>query len=109
MNNFFDKKIGRLAFAINFVICTILLTIINVFGNTLNRMEYSRGGMDDSIWLVYVLVWLFVVFWAVLATTFRLHDIGRSRYWAWLFIIPFGNLVLAVWCLFCKSDGYHKE
>ncbi len=105
MDNFLDKKIGRLAFAVNFILYIPVLMIIKSMG----KFIPDSGEGSGLVIFIYFLLCLLVVSWAVLATIFRLHDIGRSRNWAWLFFVPFGNLVLAVWCIFCKSNSYHKD
>lgn len=56
-----------------------------------------------SIWLtaeiftlVFILIWLALILPTISSMVRRLHDTGRSGWWYWLSLVPFGGIVLIV-------------
>ena len=102
---FFDKKIGRLAFAINFIVLAPALFIIDIAIDKTRILEYLHGA---PLFIVFIILSIFL-FWSFFVTIFRLNDIGRPKAWILISFIPFGGLVLTFWCLFSESNSYNKN
>lgn len=90
-------RIGRRDYFMLYLACIVFGVIIGY--GILPRL-------DPAGWLLFLvpLIWV-----NTCIAVQRLHDIGRSGWWALLMLIPLVNVVLALYLLFAPGDPYDNE
>lgn len=73
-----------------FVLFQIIMgVVLGLFGLILGEF---LAKIIDGIWTLAILLPTLAVTWR------RLHDIGKSGVWYFIFLIPLGAIILLVWC-----------
>lgn len=92
------QRMNRLPF---FVLMAFLFAVGNLYYN------YASHALPEIVTTLFQLVFLFVVFYIIIA---RYHDLDLSGWWALLIFIPFvGVFVMAIHLLLVKgTTGNNK-
>lgn len=69
----------------------------------------SFNGTLNSIFFLIFCIFLIVIILPGLAVTVRrLHDTGKSGWWILISLIPFGSVILLVFCLIDSMPGSNQ-
>ena len=93
---------------VNYAIAGLLFLPVNIADNSPTFGSASIDGVFVVIAVVGAIFWLATVLpgWAVLVR--RLHDTGKSGWWVFIGLVPFGSLVILVFTLLDSEpdNGY---
>jgi uncharacterized membrane protein YhaH (DUF805 family) len=97
---------------------TLVLSALYVVLLVLAFATGAIGGADDSgvasagggivtllFGLLYLVVALALIIPSITVTVRRLHDTGRSGWWYFISLVPFGSIVLLVFCCLDSTPG----
>lgn len=97
-----DGRIGRATFARRIGIVAVVWIVWVTAVQLTNRIDLGSDWFGGMMLLAMVVLVLWSALVVIIAIAARLHDTGRSGWWAVIAISGIGILVLTVWLL---SDG----
>lgn len=103
-------RIGRLRYLIDGILIPVVgfIVISFVLGLAVPNMNHN----PDFMWMYFVSLFLLSIIFGLgylYATAKRLHDLGLSCWWLFLFWIPYLNFVLILLLLIIKgNEGGNK-
>ena len=94
MRDLFTGRVGRVYFFVGVVIITVVADFIG--------MTFRTGNLVQQ--LAYLLVAVILLALYTSLYTRRLHDVGKSGYWALWAFVPIANLILFAYLIFKAGD-----
>lgn len=92
----YKGRINRINYLVGIIIAIIVLIVIQEFIRKIENIPLLSG----------IILIVFIVYIYSLVVR-RLHDTGRSGWWALLGFIPFANCLLGLWLFF--KGGEEKK
>jgi uncharacterized membrane protein YhaH (DUF805 family) len=91
----------------------LVLLVVGLATGALGSADASGvaagGGIVSLLFgLLYVVVALALVIPSITVTVRRLHDTGRSGWWYLISLVPFGSIVLLVFCCLDSTPGPNR-
>ena len=79
-----------------------MFNLFNIIACVVVMLLDSFMELNNVLILIYVLA-ILIPSYAV--TVRRLHDTGKSGWWLLLMFVPFGNIILLIFCLIDSTPG----
>lgn len=95
----FSGRTGRGQYWLFHLWTTLILTTVGAL-----EVKFEGWPRHNEIPPYFMLLCLFHWLPAMAIVVRRLHDTGRSGWWYWLNMVPFGGLVLIYWSLLPSED-----
>ncbi len=95
-----DKTLTRLPYFFRILILVVVAVFLKSLGGTSDRIEIVFGILATTI-----VVTVFGTLWAV----HRVQDIGWSKWWSLLLLVPPANLIYSLALLLWPGRGYGRK
>ena len=90
-----EGRIGRMQYFLRLVLSTLIVVVVSVLIMFINEQA--------GLVVYYILIIPTAVFQIIQAIK-RLHDMGKSGAYCWLFIVPLANVVAALILIAVEGD-----